>query len=140
MHKPSLLARSLPSNLAQASKYARIRIVHEGLVEGRKAGTPYFPSGLDTRRVFALSQQKTAATATTAATESRRKRAMEDLNVRNSNDGSGGKYHIGGKGQDESAGNSAGWSGEETEGLETEEEAKNEGREGYVGQALTTTA
>ena len=33
-----------------------IRIVHGGLVKGRKTGTPYFPSGLGTRRLFALSQ------------------------------------------------------------------------------------
>ena len=37
--------------------YSRVRLVHEGLVKGRKTGTPYFPNGLDTGRVFALSQQ-----------------------------------------------------------------------------------
>ena len=54
---PSLLANLWPGNLAQVSTYSRIRLVHEGFVKGQKTGTSYFPSGLDTGRVFALSQQ-----------------------------------------------------------------------------------
>ena len=42
---------------------------------------------------------------------------MEDLPVRKSKDGAGGKYRVGGKGQEESADESAEWSGEEMEGL-----------------------
>ena len=55
------------------------------------------------------------------APESRRKKATEDLPVRNSNNGARGKYHLGGKVQEENADKSAEWSGKETEGLATEE-------------------
>ena len=54
--EPSLLANSWPGNLAQVSMYSTIRLVHEGVVKFQKAGTPCFPSGLDTGRVFVLYQ------------------------------------------------------------------------------------
>ena len=53
---PSLLGNPWPGYLSQASAYASIRIVHEGLAEAQKAGTTFFPSGPDTGRVFAVSQ------------------------------------------------------------------------------------
>ena len=41
--------------------------------------------------------------------------------------GAGGKYRVGGNGLEESAEETAGWSGEETEKLAEEEEAENAG-------------
>ena len=43
--------------------------------------------------------------------------------MRNSNDGAGGKYRVDGIDWEESADESAKWSGEETEGSATEEDA-----------------
>ena len=54
--KPSLLANLWPGNIAQVPTYSRIRLVHKGLVKGRKTVTLYFPSGIDTGRLFSLSQ------------------------------------------------------------------------------------
>ena len=46
---------------------------------------------------------------------------VENLLVRNSNGRSGGEYLVGGKFKEESADESAKWSGEETEGSAAEE-------------------
>ena len=85
-------------------------------------------------------RRKTAATAMTAALDIRRKKATEDPPVRNSNDRAGGKYHMGGKGHEESADENTEWREEKTEGLATDEEAKTAGEAGEVGQAMTETA
>ena len=85
-------------------------------------------------------RRKTAATATAAAPDTRRKRVREDPPVTNRNDGAGGNYRVGGKGQEKSADKSVKWSGEDTEGLVPEEEADTARGAGEVGQALTSTA
>ena len=62
---------------------------------------------------------------------------MEDPLVRNSNDGAGENYRVGGKVQEDSADESAMWAEEETKGSATEEEAETMRGVMEFGQALT---
>ena len=69
----------------------------------------------------------TEATSTIASTESGRGGKKEDPPGRKQNDGAGWKYRVGGMETEESAADSAKWSGEETEESELEGEAETSG-------------
>ena len=66
---------------------------------------------------------KTEATKTMATAMSVRKRTTEDLSVSMQENITGGKYHLGRRGTEESVDESAEWSGEETGESATKEEA-----------------
>ena len=74
-----------------------------------------------------------------AIAASRRKRATEDPPVRRHDDVTGGKYCVGGTGLEESADESAKWSGEETEESASEEEVDTAGGVGMAGMTLRET-
>ena len=77
---------------------------------------------------------------TTAAETSGRRRTTEDPPVGTKDNGTKGKYRVDRTGTNESAPKRAEWSGDETEGLESEEEAETEGGAGEVGMTLKETA
>ena len=73
--------------------------------EGRKGGVSGSGGRIrdgrgETRSEVGEARRKTVETSTTAATESGRKRAMEDPPVRNSKNRAWGKYRISGGGQE----------------------------------------
>ena len=82
----------------------------------------------------------TEAKETTATAMRGRKIATEDPPVRTHDDSAGGKYHVGGTGPENSADESAEWSGEETEESASEEESDTTGGLGEVGMTLTVRA
>ena len=109
---------------------------------GRGAGGRSRDGGGETRNEAGAERKNTASIVLAAAPESGRKRVMEDLPVRNSNDGAGGKYRVGGKVQEESANKSAKWSGVETMRRNQRRRRRPRlwGGAGEVGQELTVTA
>ena len=107
---------------------------------GRAGGRKSDVGGETRSKAGAERRRKAAATAMMAAPESGRKRATEDPSVRKSNGRAGGKYRLGGKGQEESAEESVKWSGEDMEGSVTEDNAETAKGAREVIQVLTAMA
>ena len=85
-------------------------------------------------------RRKTAATSTMAAREIRKKIAMEYPQLRQCSNRAWGKYRVDGTDREESAEKTSKWSGEELEGLVTEDADETAGGAGGVDQMLVAMA
>ena len=75
-----------------------------------------------------------------AMAASGRRRTTEELSVSSKDKGTRGKYHVDGKGTDDSIDKSSEWSGKDVEEFESEEEAKTAAGVGRARRTLLETA
>ena len=100
------------------------RSLRGGRGGGSGSGGIIRDGGGETRSETGVAKRKAAATKTMAARASGRRNGPKSLVI---SDGAGGNYCAEGTDQEESAAESAKWSGKDTEELATEEEAETAG-------------
>ena len=100
--------------------------------EGRKSGEP----GAETRTTGTLAMTATATTTARTAHASRRRGKHDQV----SSNGEREEYRARGGAEGESADKSAGWSGEDSDGAATDEDATTVEGEGMDGEPQTATS